>query len=105
MSVDLLLPTLSELQNLPAEERARLRAIEDAILDRVLASLDRTRREGGDSDFVLRALVPVLLSIAARAYSDVAEGSEANPQQFLSLARESLGWAHDRESLCPVVKH
>lgn len=105
MSVEPLLPTLSELQNLPAEERARLRAIEDAILDRVLASLDRTRRDGGDSDFVLRALVPVLLSIAARAYTEAASGLDPGPQQFLSLARESLGWAHDRESLSPVVKH
>lgn len=105
MSVEPLLPTLSELRNLPEEERARLRAIEDSIQDRLLASLDAARREGGDPHFVQRAIVPVLLAMAARAYSDIAEGLEPGAGQFVSMARDSLEWANDRGAVAAPVKH
>jgi hypothetical protein len=105
MLIDPPLLTLSELRNLPEDERARLRTIEESIQDRLLASLEATRKQGGDTEFVQRALVPMLLSIAARTYSEVADGLEVNSSQFVTLAQESLGWVNGRGTATPVVRH
>jgi hypothetical protein len=97
--------SLSELLSLPTQERERLSAIEDSIQDRLLAGLDAMRRDGVNTDFMQRALVPILLSLAARTYSEVVDGLDGNPSQFLTLARESLAWANDRSTAAPAAKH